>query len=303
MLKKIRTLGVLLIAALLLSGCKKADLTDYLPNKAQRTAKRVIYVDTSAYRSESEKTVLSGKSEAPAAVTETAKADMVDDRIEEIRTEAIRLCAKVSENAQGIDIDGLLLTIGTEEMFMMADENSIITIDPFTLPLAGAESGEEVIKEQEYVDELAEKLEELKAEFPDGAYWNYGGVTDVPCRHEHLKSYSCNVYGGKTSAFFGKNPGKQCLGFASMISDRLFGEDAEIYEIYDFDDLQVGDHIRFAVGDGYHSLIVIEKTEDEVSVVECNCDFETCMISWGEMYSEDYLSEHGARFTSRYADR
>ena len=146
---------------------------------------------------------------------------------------------------------------------------------------------------------LTEKLELLRELFPDGAYWNTIGyditdmsqeeacmiVTDEPCSHTWNGYIYCHVYEGKTRYEFGYDTNIQCLAFASMISDFLFGKDKEIETFYDFDQLSVGDQIRFLSYE--HSVVVIEKGEDYVKVVECNRDYENCEIEWDRELSED----------------
>ena len=63
----------------------------------------------------------------------------------------------------------------------------------------------------------------------------------------------------------------QCLGYASIISDLLFGYDAPITEFYDFDELRIGDHIR--MGWYEHSMIVtdIDWDTDTITVTEVKC--------------------------------
>ena len=103
------------------------------------------------------------------------------------------------------------------------------------------------------------RLELLEDYFPNGMYWNHIGVdtsemtadeiamcvTDTPCNHSVYGYGNCNIYNGLTDDFFPQYGDEtQCLGYASIISDLLFGYDAPITEFYDFDELRIGDHIR-----------------------------------------------------------
>lgn len=145
---------------------------------------------------------------------------------------------------------------------------------------------------------LEEKLEIFKEIFPDGAYWNsvgyngegsdYLNISNVPCHHREFKDY-CNNYMGKTAELFPWGRNIQCLGFASMLSDFLYGKDAEIEIFYDYESLEVGDHVRINFDTEFHSMIVIEKTDTYVKVAECNNNFQQCMIRWGREISKDTL--------------
>lgn len=103
------------------------------------------------------------------------------------------------------------------------------------------------------------RLELLEDYFPNGMYWNHIGVdtsemtadeiamcvTDTPCNHSVYGYGNCNIYNGLMDDFFPQYGDEmQCLGYASIISDLLFGYDAPITEFYDFDELRIGDHIR-----------------------------------------------------------
>lgn len=147
--------------------------------------------------------------------------------------------------------------------------------------------------------DLDAKLTVLREKFPDGKYWNTIGydvsdltqeeacmiVTDEPCNHGWNGYEYCHEYDGRTLDEYTYDYNIQCLGFASMVSDFLFGKDAEIETFYDFEELDVGDQIRFLAYE--HSVVVIEKGPDYVKVVECNRDYENCEIEWGRELSED----------------
>lgn len=292
--KKVSASAVFAVFALTLSGCTctKSDFSDYIP-KVRHTEKREIYVDTESFR---EDVFINPVAEV--YKERTARKQQTENLI----AEAQRLCSLTACETQATDIDLLLASIRLGEAVMVAEASQPVVIEEYTLPLAGISMPDTEHEERKTANGPEEKLEELRALYPDGAYWNYGGVTNSPCRHHEAGYYSCNSYGGKTSEFFGKDEGIQCLGFASMISDLLFGEDAEVRELYSFDDLRIGDHIRIEE-DGFHSLTVIGIDGDTVRVVECNSDCETCMISWDGEYGREYLEDVGARYVTRYPVR
>lgn len=136
----------------------------------------------------------------------------------------------------------------------------------------------------ENVAELNQKVQELQKEFPKGYYWNHAGnakngsVTKTPCNHKEGKCY-CNVYDSKSTRACGFKVGRQCAGFASMLSDRVFGKDAPVRIFYNYDDIRVGDQAR--INNNSHTVFIIEKTDDYVVVAECNADYKTCVINWG----------------------
>ncbi len=151
---------------------------------------------------------------------------------------------------------------------------------------------------------ITEKISLLKQFFPAGSYWNSHDAQDTeneskyqaamhisttPCSNfGSYSDYWCNAYNGITKNMFSyEGDNIQCLGFASMISDFLWGEETPIYISYDWDDIEVGDHIRFISAE--HSVTVIAKTDTSIYVVECNRDYEDCMIEWNREITKSYL--------------
>ncbi len=140
-------------------------------------------------------------------------------------------------------------------------------------------------------EQIMEKLKKLAEIFPAGKYWNHFSenydvysVTDIPCNHD--KDYNnCNTYVGMINTIMPYwVTGKQCLGFASLCSDYIFGKSENIRAYYDFDQIQIGDQIRTNVNTiyGNHSALIIDKTDEYIVVMECNADYKTCKIGWGE---------------------
>ena len=176
----------------------------------------------------------------------------------------------------------------------------------------------------ETVDELTEthvllELEQLAAYFEDGRYWNHYGmdassmndweqalcITDQACAHSENGYDYCNIYNGAISDYFPQyDYDTQCLGYAALISDLLFGTDAPVTEFYDFDSLRIGDHIRLVENE--HSMIVtdIDWSTDTITVTEVNADYENCRISWGRTITRDelYSMEGEAIFHTRDID-
>lgn len=171
---------------------------------------------------------------------------------------------------------------------------------------------------EEIVSKRAEiQLHKLETYFADGTYWNHFGVdvtgmsdeeialytTDTPCAHSDNGYEYCNVYNGVMSEYFPQYDYEtQCLGFASLISDLIFGLDAPVTEFYEFDALRIGDHIRLPESE--HSMIVteIDANADSVTVLEVNADYENCEITWGRTVTRDelYATDSYVQFFTRY---
>lgn len=165
--------------------------------------------------------------------------------------------------------------------------------------------------------EACEKLRALSVYFEDGRYWNSASsgtpwreetfsVTDIPCAHTSSGYGYCNTYSGKTEdAFPEYGTETQCLGYASLLSDLVFGTDAPITIHYDLSRVRVGDHIRLVYWE--HSMIVTETgTQADgtryIRVTEVNADYESCQIQWNRLITENELYALGdvIRILTRY---
>ncbi len=148
-------------------------------------------------------------------------------------------------------------------------------------------------------EEVSATLESLRDTFPDGSYWNHMGleewdeftVTDIPCDHDLYWDTYCNSYTGGIQELFPQfEPMEQCLGFAALLSDLVFGEDAPVSTFTDYTQLRVGDHIRLELTE--HSMTVLTVVEEGITVVECNRDYEHCLISWDRFLSWEELAAY-----------
>lgn len=153
--------------------------------------------------------------------------------------------------------------------------------------------------------EARARLRALSQYFEDGRYWNYidtglpwgegtaFSVTDVPCAHTRCGYNYCNVYDGAMIEYFPEyGIGMQCLGYASLMSDLVFGTDAPVTLHYDFDRVRVGDHIRLV--DYEHSMLVTDvgtrlDGTRYIRVTEVNADYENCEIQWDRLITEKEL--------------
>lgn len=146
---------------------------------------------------------------------------------------------------------------------------------------------------------ILNKITELRKLYPNGKYWNNSGVTNIPCNHKQNGYINCNIYKGVINNVFPyKVVGRQCLGFASMCSDYIFGKNAITRVFYDYDSLDIGDFIR--TNNDYHSAIVISKNDKYITVAECNADFNSCIISWDRQITKEYLASTNSWYIKRY---
>ena len=157
------------------------------------------------------------------------------------------------------------------------------------------------------------KFTYLKERLPEGKYWNHMGMdnisyaqevtfvtTDIPCVHRSYGELYCNFYNGATKQLFSTNTLCECLGFASLVSDQVFGTNAPLHTFRDSSLLRVGDHIR--LNEYEHSMIVEEIHEDYLVVAEVNANYQDCLISWSAQLTWDRLRwlSWDTRFYSRY---
>lgn len=163
-----------------------------------------------------------------------------------------------------------------------------------------------------FAEYAAERFAQLQEDFPEGKYWNHMGmdlpfgeetpfiVTDIPCDHYENGEYYCNFYNGKTEELFYSSTLCECLGFASLLSDQVFGTEPALHVHYDYDLLRVGDHIRLEEYE--HSMTVVEKNDDYVVVAEVNQDYNDCLISWSRRITRWELLDLSwdSEYISRY---
>lgn len=161
---------------------------------------------------------------------------------------------------------------------------------------------EDGVSSQSLFLEMAEnRFAALKEQFPEGKYWNhmyedlpYGeetpfSVSDTPCDHDVYGELYCNFYNGKTEELFPYDTLCQCLGFASFLSDQIFGTEAPIHTFHDPYALRIGDHIR--LHEYEHSMTVVEITDEYLTVAEVNADYQDCLIEWSRQFTYYELEE------------
>lgn len=161
-------------------------------------------------------------------------------------------------------------------------------------------------------EQAAEVLNRLRDVFPEGKYWNHMGVedwdeytvTDTPCQHDVYGDTYCNgYYDSSVKDLWPQfDPLEQCLGFAALLSDMVFGKESPVTTFEDYTLLRVGDHVRLNLSE--HSMVVLSVEEKGITVVECDSDYEHCRISWDRFISWDDLSAYAYEILciTRYAE-
>ncbi len=145
---------------------------------------------------------------------------------------------------------------------------------------------------------LEQRMKALEQQLPQGQYWNHAdqdlpwgletpfSITDTPCEHSLYDQLYCNLYESPAQGLFPEYDYLcQCLGFACLLSDQLFGQEAPYFFLEDYDGLRVGDHVR--LWEYEHSLVVRAVDEDGVTFAEVNPDYEDCQISWDRYFTWD----------------
>ena len=116
--------------------------------------------------------------------------------------------------------------------------------------------------------EAYKKIIKLKSRYPEGKKWTND--------NSHRSGYRMG-YG--------------CAGFAFLVQDEVFGEQAKKYQYdtFEWDSLRVGDHLRIynSIG-GEHSVIVLTIEDDFITICEGNYNSS---IHWGRKMTMDELGD------------
>ncbi len=166
-------------------------------------------------------------------------------------------------------------------------------------------------------EEAAAKLQALQLVYLDGMYWNNPDgsvvfdpatnnmdalVTDTPCTHKTAQTdlTTCAFHAGIGTVPLAYGEAPQCMGYASMLSDLIFGAGAPIRVHSSFGRVRVGDVIRLVSQS--HSVVVTGIQDDGFVVTECNRDFKTCKIEWGRVLTWEELLDEDYIVITRYPD-
>ncbi len=88
--------------------------------------------------------------------------------------------------------------------------------------------------------------------------------------------------------------GYGCYGFAAKLSDTVFGTSKTYQTHSDFNKIKVGDNIRIG---NYHSVIVLTKSGDHITVVEGNYNSS---VNWDRKITASSLAKDGFKVYTRY---
>ena len=88
--------------------------------------------------------------------------------------------------------------------------------------------------------------------------------------------------------------GYGCYGFAAKLSDTVFGTGRTCTTHSSFDSIKTGDNIRIG---NYHSVIVLTKSQNSVTVVEGNFNSS---VHWDRTITQTSLAREGFTVTTRY---
>ena len=124
-----------------------------------------------------------------------------------------------------------------------------------------------------------EKIAAQRAKFPDGKYWNghnSDSWTNKPCEN-HPSVDNCNQFDGTW----------QCLGYALKMYYDIYGQHYNASPLYySIDTIQVGDIVTVNTGDtNQHTMFVIGKNGNTLTVTECNALSDPCRIYWDTTYT------------------
>ena len=147
-------------------------------------------------------------------------------------------------------------------------------------------------------------VEELRAKFPEGKYWNHAdnpgaepersnpdGWTDIPCPYHNDNDDGYFRSGICTCNFFyldGVSQGGQCHGFSAKLAYDVTGKSlAEWAKIDDakkaMSVVKPGDVIR--INNDHHTIFVIAVRNDEIMYADCN-NGSQCAIHWNQRMSK-----------------
>lgn len=127
------------------------------------------------------------------------------------------------------------------------------------------------------------RLMNLKKTYPEGKRW--GNNKYYYWKIENMRCYACYAY-------------------AAIISDKLFGKNTKVKTHRSYSKIKVGDHIRLGiklVRTGYHSVIVVSKSDKYITVTEGNYVFNgKPIVHWGRKISKSSLYKEGFFVDTRY---
>lgn len=118
------------------------------------------------------------------------------------------------------------------------------------------------------------KLLSLKSKYPEGKSWTNEN------NYYYWNATNCYCYG--------------CIALAGEFSDKIFGKYAPVKSHTNFDKIKIGDHVRIG---NYHSVIVLKKTDNAITVVEGNYNSS---VHWNRVITKRELKRSEFYVDTRY---
>lgn len=141
-------------------------------------------------------------------------------------------------------------------------------------------------------EEVYNAILALKAQYPDGMTWTNDNVYKIP--------------GLLSTGELHYTLNRGCAAFTLMCQDAAFGPTDWVngtkfkprsHEV--FDDIRVGDIVRYDNSSGGHEVIVLEKKDDSIIVAEGNYSGR---VHWGREITRDFLEANDFFVSTRYPD-
>ena len=140
--------------------------------------------------------------------------------------------------------------------------------------LYGSLSCEVFVSKKISQKQAKKKLLSLKSKYPEGMSWTN--------ENNYYYWEAANLYG------YG------CVALVGELSDKVFGKYAPVKTHKNFDKIKVGDHVRIG---NYHSVIVLKKSDNSVTVVEGNYN---ASVHWNRVITKRELKQSGFHVDTRY---
>ena len=132
-------------------------------------------------------------------------------------------------------------------------------------------------------EEVYNKIIALKEQYPDGTPWGSDKVYKTPYVISTGEVRYISSYG--------------CTAFTEMCQDVAFGDYKKVSYFDSFDDIRVGDKVRYDNEYGGHAVIVLEKRANSIIVAEGNSGGK---VHWDVELTREFLEENNFDVSTRY---
>ena len=219
--------------------------------------------------------------------------EIIDEEIEKLNKEREKF--RLSKEFIGIGLkDKVKVKVkGTKRKVTFTSSNAAIATVGESGVVTGIKAGEVTITayceelnksvdciitvdKTEGIFKITKRILKLKKKYPEGMTWTNDN-------YYYWEAINCNCYG--------------CIAFAGRVSDKIFGKKAPCSRHKNFNKIKPGDHVR--IGD-CHSVVVISKEKDSITVVEGNYNSS---IHWGKTIEKASLKKLGFYVDTRYESK